>query len=72
MKKKNLKLFSQADICIGNYPDYAKVSVYQIPGMEDVSSTVIRNYTPPIYFGSLYSFFNEDLYLKELDVSKMV
>lgn len=47
-------------------PSNARVSMYQIPGLKDVSSTNVRNRHSPIIFGSFASIFSEAAYTRDI------
>lgn len=53
-------------------PSNAKVTMYQIPGLEDISSTNIRNKISPIIFGSFASIFSETAYTRDIVESSYV
>ena len=73
LKQANLHVFCRqnpSDMKLINAPEYARVSLYQIPGLIEVSSTNIRNRCPPIIFGSFASLFSETAYARDILHSK--
>ena len=53
-------------------PSSAKVTMYHIPGLVNVSSTNVRSRSPPIIFGSFAAMFSETAYARDLVESSYV